>query len=280
MSSTYSTSLRLQLIGTGDQAGTWGTTTNTNLGTLLEQAITGYQQISINGLTAYSLTSFNGATDQARNAVLSFTGTLSGTCTVSTPAVSKTYIINNATTGGYGVTVNTTASGSAVTVPSGQTYIIYSDGSNFYFASNFDSSNVSIIGGTINGTTIGASSPSTGAFTSVSTPTITSTTNTITFSATGSVVLPNGTTAQEPATPLSGMIRFNTTTGSFEGYNGIYWGSLGGSNSTASGLWQNALTITTSQTIATGYSASSVGPITINSGVTITVPSGSRWVIL
>ena len=120
MSSTYSTSLRLQLIGTGDQAGTWGTTTNTNLGTLLEQAITGYSTISVAGLTTYTLTSYNGVSDQSRNAVLSFTGALSGNCTITAPAVQKVYIINNATTGGYNI-VMSTGSGSTVSVPMGQT---------------------------------------------------------------------------------------------------------------------------------------------------------------
>ena len=78
MASTYSTSLRIQLIATGEQPGTWGNTTNTNLGTLIEQAITGYKAISVAGLTTYTLTNLNGVSDEARNAVLSFTGALSG----------------------------------------------------------------------------------------------------------------------------------------------------------------------------------------------------------
>ena len=124
MASTYSTSLRIQLIGTGDQSGVWGTTTNTNLGTLIEQAITGIQPITLSGST-YTLTSLNGISDEARNAVLLFTGTLSASCTVIAPASNKVYIVQNATSVG---------SGSTITVPSGQTFIVYTDGTNFYAA--------------------------------------------------------------------------------------------------------------------------------------------------
>ena len=135
MASTYSTSLRIQLIATGDQPGIWGTTTNTNLGTLIEQAITGYQAISVAGLSTYTLSNLNGVSDEARNAVLSFTGALTNNCTVTAPAVQKIYIINNATTGNKNIII-TTGSGTTVSVPMGQTYIVYSDATNFYFASN------------------------------------------------------------------------------------------------------------------------------------------------
>jgi hypothetical protein len=279
MASTYSTSLRLQLIGTGDQAGTWGTTTNQNLGTLLEQAITGYLAIGVAGLTTYTLSSYNGVSDESRNAVISFTGALSANCTVTTPAVQKTYIINNATTGGYSI-IMTIGSGSTVTVPNGSTYLIYSDGTNFYLTSAYNANAVAITGGTINNTTIGNITPAAGSFTTVTTPTITSGTGTVTVNTTGAITVPSGTTAQEPGTPAAGMLRFNTSTQSFEGYNGTVWGSLGGSNSTSTGLWQNAMTITTIQTIANNYSASSVGPITIAAGASVTVPVGSRWIIL
>ena len=67
MTTTYSPSLKLALIGTGDQSGTWGATTNTNLGTLLEQAITGVTAISLSGISAYTLTNYNGVSDDARN---------------------------------------------------------------------------------------------------------------------------------------------------------------------------------------------------------------------
>ena len=123
MASTYSTSLRIQLIGTGEQSGVWGSTTNSNLGTIIEQAITGVQTISLSG-TSLTLTSLNGVPDQARNAVLIFTGTPSGTFTVTTPAVPKLYTIFNNTTGGYGIVI-TSGSGSTITIPNGSTYAVY-----------------------------------------------------------------------------------------------------------------------------------------------------------
>ena len=78
MASTYSTNLALELIGTGDQTDTWGTTTNTNLGTLLEQAISGYTTYACTGGTD-TITIPNGASGTARNMYLELTGTGGGT---------------------------------------------------------------------------------------------------------------------------------------------------------------------------------------------------------
>jgi len=364
MASTYSTSLRIQLIGTGDQSGVWGTSTNNNLGTLIEQAITNVGSITLSGST-YTLSSYNGITDESRNAVLVFSGSLGAACTVVAPAVSKTYIVRNNTTGGQNV-IMSVGVGSTVTIPNGQTYIIYSDGSNFYSASNYNSSNVQITGGTIDGTTIGGTTQAAGSFSDLtaynnatfgvssaaqtvsittatpalvtmavgSTPSpnarvtftssgtlpvpltagttyyvvkINSTTfnlsttsgggslvnttsgytgtismvtnsdvtfntptvnvpNNLIFVGTGAVAVPKGTTAQEPGSPVAGMIRYNTETESFEGYSGGAWGQInGGSNITGSGLWQNSQNITVTQLVSSGYSAMSSGPISIAS---------------
>lgn len=100
---------------------------------------------------------------------------------------------------------------------------------------------------------------------------------------TGSAEIPTGTTAQRDGSPATGMFRFNSTTSSFEGYNGSAWGSVGGGATGAGGdaiFQENEQTVTTSYTISTNKNAMSVGPITINSSVTVTIPSGSRWVIL
>ena len=134
MASTYSTSLRIQLIGNGEQAGVWGTTTNTNLGTLIEQAITGVQSVSIAGLTTYSLSALNGISDQSRNAVLVFTGALSATCVITAPSVNKTYIIYNNTTGGYALSIKT-ASGTSVSILNGATSYVYCNATDFFVAS-------------------------------------------------------------------------------------------------------------------------------------------------
>ena len=130
MASTYSTALKLELIGNGDQSGTWGTTTNNNLGTLVEQAITGVQSIVMSNVN-YTLTNYNGTTDEARNAVLVVTGTNSAIRQIICPLVNKPYIISNQTTGGYAVTIGG-ATGGVVTIPNGITAQVYCDGTNFY----------------------------------------------------------------------------------------------------------------------------------------------------
>jgi hypothetical protein len=102
-------------------------------------------------------------------------------------------------------------------------------------------------------------------------------------SGTGSADIPTGTTGERDGTPSAGYFRFNTTTGTFEGHNGSAWGSVGGGATGAGGdtvFSENSMIVTTSYTLTSGKSASSVGPITINSGATVTVPSGSRWVVL
>lgn len=132
MPSTYSPSLRLELIGAGEQDGTWGTTTNTNLGTLIEQAITGVVNITFVDAN-YTLTSFNGLSDESRNAVLVLGGTNTTTRQLIAPAAEKMYVVANNT--GAGVTVKTSA-GSGVTVPNGATQIVYCDGTNFSLAAS------------------------------------------------------------------------------------------------------------------------------------------------
>ena len=101
-------------------------------------------------------------------------------------------------------------------------------------------------------------------------------------STTGSAKLPVGTSAQRDGSPAAGMIRYNTTTSSFEGY-GSAWGAIGG-GATGGGTDAWALehdnTITTDYTIGTGKNVINAGPMTINSGVTVTVPSGSSWSIV
>ena len=362
MASTYSTSLRIQLIGTGDQSGVWGTSTNNNLGTLIEQAITNVGSITLSGST-YTLTSFNGITDESRNAVLVFSGSLGSACTVIAPAVQKIYIVRNNTTGGQNV-IMSLGVGSTVTIPNGQTFIVFSDGSNFYSASNYNAGSVAITGGTIDNTTIGGTTPVNGSFydltvydnatlgvsnaaqsviistaspcvvtmavgvtpannskvtfTSSNTlPTgisagvvyyvvkINSTTfnlsttsygsadvntssgyvgtismvvnsdvtfgtptvnvpNNLTFVGTGAIRVPVGTTVQQPGTPVNGMIRYNSSNQSFEGYSNGAWSQIGATSSlTTNGLWQNNQNINTTQAISSGYSASSSGPITL-----------------
>jgi hypothetical protein len=135
--STYSPSLRIELITTGTQAGTWGNTTNTNLGELIESAIAGYVSVSITSANQ-ALTALNGAADQSRNMSIALTTTTTAAFNVYAPPAEKTYVIYNASA--YAATIfnssvlgNTTAAGTGVAIPAGKTVTIWSDGTNFSF---------------------------------------------------------------------------------------------------------------------------------------------------
>ena len=107
--------------------------------------------------------------------------------------------------------------------------------------------------------------------------------DTVTFGGTGQITLPVGTTVQRSASPSVGMIRYNSTFGQFEGYQGGVWSQVGGGATGGGGdqvFVENGVVVTTNYTLTTGKNASSVGPITINSGVTVTIPSDQRWVVL
>jgi len=133
--STYSPSLRIELITTGDQAGTWGNTTNTNLGTLIESSIAGYTSVSVTSANQ-AFTALNGAPDEARHMTIALTTTTSANFAVYAPPAEKTYVIYNAsayTATIYNSTVlgNTTAAGTGVAIPAGKTMTVWSEGTNF-----------------------------------------------------------------------------------------------------------------------------------------------------
>ena len=101
--------------------------------------------------------------------------------------------------------------------------------------------------------------------------------------ATGSAELPVGTTAQRDGSPSNGYMRYNTTTSGFEGYSGSASGSIGGGATGAGGdavFYENEQTVTTDYTITTNMNAMSAGPVTVASGITVTIPSGSAWVVV
>lgn len=112
----------------------------------------------------------------------------------------------------------------------------------------------------------------------VSTATVVSKTGT-----TGSAVLPVGTTGERDGTPAAGYLRFNSTDGAFEGYNGSAWAPVG-AGATGGGsdqvFYENDQTVTANYTIPSGRNAMSTGPVSINSGVVVTISTGSRWVVL
>ena len=142
MSSTYSSSLRIELIGSGDQAGAWGATTDSNLAYVLDTAIAGYQAVSVSS-TAQALTYVNGPSstanlNQSVYAMLKF-NTAGAASAIYAPPVSKQYIIWN--NSGYTITIynstvigNTTAAGTGVAITNGNKVTVWSDGTNFYEA--------------------------------------------------------------------------------------------------------------------------------------------------
>lgn len=242
MASTYS-DLKIELIATGEQSGTWGATTDTNLGTALGEAITGSADVAYTSAADVTVTLTDTNTAQtARNLRLNITESGAGIGYVgnlilgSGCQIEKFYVVNNGTTAVKTIK-NTTGTG--VAVPANSSVLVFNNGTNVVQA-------VTAFGGT------------------------------------GAVLIPVGTTAQQP-TGVNGQIRYNTTQQTYEGYSNGAWGQLGG-GATGGGtdkvFVQNQLVVTTNYTLPTGYCAESVGPITINSGVTVTIPNAQRWVIL
>jgi hypothetical protein len=135
MPSTFSPNLRIELIGNGEQAGNWGSTTNTNLGTLIEDAISGYVTVSVT-TADQAFTYADGASDQARNAMIELTTTTGAAFDVYAPPSPKQYVIYNSSS--YAATIynsteigNTTAAGDPVVIPAGRTMSVWSDGTDF-----------------------------------------------------------------------------------------------------------------------------------------------------
>lgn len=132
MASTYSANLKIELIATGEQSGTWGGTTNTNLGTALEESIVGYgnPDFASDADLTLSLTDSN-ATQVARNLVLNVTstGALTATRNLVVPTIEKPYVVQNNTSGGQSIVVKTSG-GTGITVPNGKSMFLYTDGTN------------------------------------------------------------------------------------------------------------------------------------------------------
>jgi hypothetical protein len=126
MASTYS-ALKIQLMGTGENSGTWGTITNTNLGTALEEAITGSADVTFSsGTVTLTLTDTN-SSQTARNLRLNLTGTSGGAQNLIVPAIEKAYLVNNGCADA--ITVKN-ATGTGIAVPAGKTMYVYNNGTN------------------------------------------------------------------------------------------------------------------------------------------------------
>jgi len=153
MSSTYSTNLAIELIGTGDQAGNWGSTTNTNLGTLLEQAISGYVTQAVSTGTDTTLAMTNGASATARNMFIELTGTGGASTNLIVPANKKLYFIYNNSTGAVTVKVS---GQTGVSVPATAKVVLVSNGTDVIVAQNYIPSLISptISNATLTGTPV------------------------------------------------------------------------------------------------------------------------------
>ena len=227
MASTYS-DLKIELIGTGEQTGTWGSTTNNNFSVAVNEAITGSADVAFSSADV----------------------TVGSGCQIE-----KLYLINNGLADA--VTVKNTG-GTGIAVPAGKSMFVFNNGTNV----------VEAVTGAVN--------------LSVGTLAVTGTSTFAgdsTYSGTGQVKLPAGTTAQRSGAPADGMIRYNTDLDSFEGYVDGDWGGIGGAQA-GGAILTNKDIASVSFIIPAGENGLSVGPITVNSGITITVTSGQRWVIL
>jgi hypothetical protein len=247
MASTFSTTLRLELIGDGDQSGIWGQTTNTNLGTLLEQAITGVVDITMTD-SNYTLTNFNGVSDESRNAVLVVGGINAAVRDIITPLVEKLYVVKNNTSGGFAINIRG-ATGSSVPIPSGATVWVYCDGTDFNAIGTESVGNFEVNGNL----------------------TVTGNTNAVAATYTGNVATLNISTANVTATG-AGTFTGNVSAANFSGA-GLTITSINASNISA-GTIANARTTAASangaSTIVTrdsnGSFAANVGSFTTISG--------------
>jgi hypothetical protein len=257
MASSYS-DLKIELIGTGEQTGTWGTTTNNNFSVAVGEAITGTADVAFSSADVTVTLTDTNASQTARNLRLNLTGTSGGARQLilgSGCQIEKLYLINNGLADA--VTVKNTG-GTGIAVPAGKSMFVYNNGTNVVEAVT-GAVNLSIGTLAVTGTsTFAADSTYTGA---------------------GQVKLPAGTTAQRSASPANGMIRYNSDDDGFEGYQDGAWGGISGAQANGV-IYENNLTVTANYTLSTNKNGFSVGPISISGGVTVTIPSGQRWVIL
>jgi hypothetical protein len=269
---------------TGELVGTWGDVANDGLTELVDAAIAGTATVAMTDAN-YTLTFADGATDEARRMFVVLTGALTATRNVVCPSVSKLYFVANTTTGDQDIVFKTNA-GTGITVPNGEAIVLYCDGTNVVNAiTYFDTLDIGgalNVGGALDVTgaaDVGGALDVTGAADVGGALTVGGDGD---FTSTGALKIPVGTTAQRP-TPAAGKIRFNDDTDKFEGYDGSAWGQLGG-GATGGGadevFVQNGQTVTTSYAIPVGKNALSTGPITVDSGAVVTIPTGSRWVVL
>jgi len=290
MAESYSTSLKITLIGDGDLAGTWGDTTNTNWN-LIEQAVTGVDYLSAMGDSNYTLSNLNGTSDEARNQVIVIpsTTTLSATRYVYAPYVNKTYIISNQSSGGQSIyiqgIVSGTPTGSPLLIPNGVTTEVYCDGSTGFYPGSTGSAGNFKVNGTLSATgltdtgnltvngTFSANSTATGITVSTGdASTNLATTAFVQNTINSLVIFPSGTIAMWPTTTApTGFLLCNgsavsrTTYSSLFGVIGTTFGSGDGSTTF------NLPNYTDRMPLGTGTIATTVGQIGGSQTTTLSV---------
>ncbi len=254
MASTYS-NLKIELMGTGDQPGTWGTTTNTNLGTAIEEAITGTADVSFSSADVTLTLTNSNASQTARNLRLNLTGTVSATQNLIVPAIEKQYIINNGLT--FAITVKN-STGTGVSVPAGKSMIVFNTGSNV----------VEVVTALATGTVIPVANGGTGA----STATITSFNNITGYTASGAT----GTTSTNLVFSSSPTIASPTVTGTLTA-SGTLEVSGGLTLDGAAGTSGQVMVSAGAGNTPTWGSGFPSGGIIIWSGSSASIPSG--WLL-
>ena len=131
MASTYTSNIRLEKQGDGENPNSWGALLNTNVIDLVDQAVAAYQIVSVSGTTPITLTQVNGATDQSRKAILSFDGTLTAETSIIIPSANKMYYVRNNTSGSFALKIKT-AGNTAITIEQGSNVMVASDGTDVY----------------------------------------------------------------------------------------------------------------------------------------------------
>jgi hypothetical protein len=300
VTTAYTSLLGLALPVTGELSGTWGDVVNNSITNLLDSAIAGTTTITSDADVTLSTTT--GAANTSREAILLWTASGTVTRTITAPAQSKVYVVINKTGSTQSIKLVGVGPTTGVTILANELAICAWNGVDFVKVANqYGISNV---------TALNASADSI-------------------FSSTGALTISKGTTAQQPGSPVTGMLRYNSTSNEFEGYSGSSpaWKSVGGSaisndTSTATNIYPllaaattgtaqnvytsnakllykpstgefsstvlnasngivvNSATISTSYTVASGSNAMSAGPVSIASGQSVTVASGSRWVVV
>lgn len=313
MTTAFTSLLGFALPVTGELSGTWGDEVNNSITQLVEDSVAGVASQSVAGADWTLTTTGSGAANQARMAILIPTGSPGVSRNIVAPGSSKAYIVINQSDAAV---VLKSSGSTGVTIPSGAQFVCAWNGSDFVKVSeNVAGSNTQIQFN--NNGVFGASAN------------LTWDGSVLAVTSTGAVQVASGTTAQRPASPVVSMMRYNSTTGEFEGYSGASpaWKSIGGSalsndTSTTSDLYPtfagatsgtalnlytsnakllykpstgelkasamvatngilvNADSVEADYTIATGTNGFSIGPITVASGVTITVTTGQSWVVI